>query len=121
MDWSKYPNFKPDEFKCRETGELNMNPDFMAKLQQLRGIYGKPMRITSGYRSARHSIEASKPFPGHHAHGIAVDIGCSGQDAYRILEIALQIGFNGIGVAQKKGVGNFIHLDTASRQSVWSY
>lgn len=121
MDWSKYPSFKADEFKCKETGELKMNPEFMAKLQQLREAYGKPMRITSGYRSPRHSIEAAKQYPGHHAHGIAADIACSGPDAYVLLSLAIGLGFNGIGVALRKGAGSFIHLDTAARKSVWSY
>lgn len=60
MDWSKYPNFSKREFDCKETGENRMTVEFMDKLQELRTRYGKPMRITSGYRSPQHSIEAAK-------------------------------------------------------------
>lgn len=34
-DWSKYPNFKQSEFDCKETGENDMQPEFMDKLQAL--------------------------------------------------------------------------------------
>lgn len=51
MDWSKYPNFSKREFDCKETGENEVQARFMDKLQALRTEYGKPMVITSGYRS----------------------------------------------------------------------
>jgi uncharacterized protein YcbK (DUF882 family) len=123
MDWTRYPNFKADEFKCSHCGVNRMTPDFMGKLQALRTAYGKPMRITSGYRCPQHPTEAKKAAPGSHASGCAVDIGVDGQDAYRLLKLAFVSGFNGIGVNQK-GAGRFIHLDTlesAPRPNVWSY
>ena len=66
MDWSKEVNFDEAEFRCTQTGECRMQPDFMRKLQALREEYGKPLTITSGYRSPQHSIEASKAAPGVH-------------------------------------------------------
>ena len=101
MDWSKYPNFTEAELRCSETGECKMQADFMRRLQALREEYGKPMAITSGYRSPQHSIEASKAQPGTHARGIAVDIAVSGQDCYELMNLAVKHGFTGIGVAQK--------------------
>jgi uncharacterized protein YcbK (DUF882 family) len=123
MDWSKYPNFKADEFKCSHCGKNEMKPDFLTKLQALRTTYGKPMRVTSGYRCPQHPIEAKKAAPGAHASGCAVDIGVEGADAHRLLTLALGAGFTGIGV-QQKGTGRFIHLDTmttGARPTVWSY
>jgi zinc D-Ala-D-Ala carboxypeptidase len=123
MDWTKYPNFKADEFKCSHCGKNEMKPDFMAKLQALRTTYGKPMRVTSGYRCPQHPIEAKKAAPGAHASGCAVDIGVEGADAHRLLTLAMAAGFTGIGV-QQKGTGRFLHLDTltaGTRPTVWSY
>jgi len=123
VDFSKYPNFKADEFKCSHCGANEMQPDFMAKLQALRIEYGKPMRVTSGYRCAKHPVEAKKAAPGAHASGCACDIGVDGADAHRLLGLALKAGFTGIGV-QQKGTGRFIHLDTLKsglRPTVWSY
>ena len=111
IDWSKYPNFTKEEFDCKETGENLMQAGFMDKLQELRTLYGKPIIITSGYRSPKHSIEARKQQPGMHSTGLACDIGCNGQDAYAILKLATALGFTGIGISQKAGLPRFIHLD----------
>jgi len=84
---------------------------------------GKPMRVTSGYRCAKHPVEAKKAAPGAHASGCACDIGVDGADAHRLLGLALKAGFTGIGV-QQKGAGRFIHLDTFEgglRPNCWSY
>jgi zinc D-Ala-D-Ala carboxypeptidase len=121
VDWSQYPNFSKSEFRCKETGENGMQPEFMALLQQLRNRYGKPMLISSGYRSPRHSIEARKAQAGTHAQGIACDVAVSGADAQLLVKLALDLGFTGIGVSQKAGGARFIHLDTAPRRAIWSY
>jgi zinc D-Ala-D-Ala carboxypeptidase len=123
MDWSRYPNFSEDEFKCSHCGKVEMQPSFMAKLQQLRNAYGKPMRISSGYRCPEHPIEARKITPGAHATGLACDIAVQGNDAYSLLKLAFGLEFTGIGV-QQKGGGRFLHLDTMRdppRPNVWSY
>ena len=123
MDWNRYPNFAPNEFKCSHCGKVEMQPAFMEQLQLLRTIYGKPMRITSGYRCPEHPVEARKSKPGAHSEGCAADIGVVGPEAHAILRLALENGFTGIGV-QQKGEGRFIHVDTSTtgaRPSVWSY
>ena len=123
MDWGLYPNFSAKEFDCSHCGKNEMRPEFMGKLQAFRMQYGKPMRITSGYRCPEHPLEAKKPKPGAHASGLACDVGVDGQEAYEILRLAFQLGFKGIGVNQK-GTGRFIHLDMLEeppRPNVWSY
>ena len=81
------------------------------------------MTVTSGYRHETHPIEAEKDKPGIHTMGLAADIACGGSDAYHILQLAFQLGFTGIGVAQS-GRNRFLHLDTYTkppRSNVWSY
>ena len=121
MNWKDYPNFTKSEFDCKETGENDMTQDFMALLQKLRTCYGKPMIISSGYRSPNHSIERRKAQPGAHSQGIACDIAVSGADAHRMVQLAMELGFNGIGVSQKATGARFIHLDIAPRRAIWSY
>ncbi len=121
MNWQDYPNFSKAEFDCKETSENAMQPEFMVLLQQLRNRYGKPIVITSGYRSSRHSIEARKVQLGAHAQGIACDVAVSGADAQMLVKLALDLGFTGIGVSQKSGASRFIHLDIAPRRAIWSY
>lgn len=126
MDWGKYKNFTADEFKCSHCGANEMKPEYMDRLQQLRTAYNKPMRTTSGYRCPQHPIEAAKPSPGPHSTGRAGDFAVQGADSYRLLQLALQFGFTGIGVQQKGNV-RFLHLDDlentsdSPRPTVWSY
>lgn len=126
-DWSAYPNFKAAEFDCQASGENDMQTAFMDKLQALRIEYGKPMRITSGYRHPqKHPIERAKEIPGVHAFGRAADIAVSGADALKLVSLAVKHGFTGIGI-QQKGASRFIHLDDMPQNSgfprptIWSY
>lgn len=100
--------FSPKEFACKETGENNMDSEFLLRLDKLRGECGFPFRITSGYRSTEHSVERKKPRPGTHTKGIAADIACTNSfERYKIIEEALKLGFTGIGIAK-----SFVHVDT---------
>jgi uncharacterized protein YcbK (DUF882 family) len=124
IDWGKYPNFSAKEFKCQHCQVDGIKEEVVVKLQAMRVAYGKPMRITSGYRCPQHPIEIKKSVPGAHALGLAADIGVEGAEAHRILKLAFLQGFNGIGV-QQKGTGRFIHVDIRNGELpgpiVWSY
>jgi uncharacterized protein YcbK (DUF882 family) len=120
MDWTLYPDFREHEFRCRHCGVAAMKPEFLERLQTLRTAYGKPMSISSGYRCPEHPIEKAKAQPGMHATGLAADIAVSGAEAVAVLRLAMAQGFTGIGV-QQKGTGRFIHLDTRTEPTIWSY
>lgn len=110
--------FTLDEFKCQETGENEIKEEFVTALDVLRHECNFPFRITSGYRSPRHSIEAKKKKPGQHAMGIACDIAVNGgNQRIIIVQAALKLGFSGIGVAK-----TFIHVDTRTTpKMMWCY
>jgi zinc D-Ala-D-Ala carboxypeptidase len=114
--------FKVEDFNCQETGENEMCPDFLQKLDALREVCGFPFIVTSGYRSPNHSIEAAKIFSGKpagtHAQGIAADIKVvGGAQRMAIIRNASIMGFNGIGVAK-----GFVHVDTRETTPVaWKY
>jgi uncharacterized protein YcbK (DUF882 family) len=104
-----------------------MSPEFMDALDELREAYGKPLRVTSGYRCPEHPIEARKASAGAHSTGKAIDLAVDRGEAYEVLKLALAMDvFTGIGV-QQKGSGRFIHLDACEepemspRPTVWSY
>ena len=125
MNWNDYPNFSKAEFDCKHTGKNKMRPEFMERLQQVRNAYGKPMRITSGYRDPSHPVEASKSRAGEHSYGMACDVAVSGLDAMDLIVIAYGHGIRRIGIKQN-GTGRFIHLgmgdvDLNFPQTVWSY
>ena len=128
---SRWPSFSfKEEIACKETGTCYIDPDFMDSLQAMRNAIGKPLIITSGYRSPKHSIEAAKNRPGAHPTGKAVDIKCSGPWAHEVLRCLMAYGFTGIGVQQDGPHGDrFLHADRitaeegfhAPRASLWSY
>lgn len=118
MNYGKY--FTEAEFKCKHCGKCEMDQAFLDKINKLRQEYGKSLVVTSGYRCPEHPAERSKVTTGMHTTGKAVDFAVDGENAQRLLMLALQHGFTGIGV-QQKGSGRFIHLDTRDRPALWSY
>lgn len=116
-DW-KY--FKFEDFACKETGENEISPTFVTRLDHLRYVCGFPFIVTSGYRSPLHSAERSKPegSKGQHTLGIAADIAINNAaQRYLIVKHAAQLGFTGIGIAK-----TFVHVDTrATDPVIWLY
>lgn len=130
--WPKdrFINFSFAEIACRETGHCLIDLSFMDKLQRLRSGCGFALKVTSGYRSPDHSVEAAKEARGTHTYGVAVDIAVSGSKAHIVLSEALLLGFTGVGISQKGPLeSRFLHLDCMSpevsarfpRPAVWSY
>lgn len=115
-----YKYFHESEFRCRETGENDMKPEFIHMLDELREQCGFPFTITSGYRSVEHTAERNKPKgkKGTHTQGIAADIAvANGQQRMIIVKKALAMGFGGIGVAK-----SFVHVDMRTTTPVmWTY
>lgn len=122
-EW-RWPHFKRAEMRCKGSGECRVDPAFMDLLEAIRADYGKPMTITSGYRSPEYNAKVSfTGSAGPHTTGRAVDVSVRGEDAHRLLKTALAHGIMGVGVAQK-GESRFLHLDmveTGTRPWVWSY
>ena len=105
--WEEYPNFPKHELDCKHTGENDMQHEFMIVLQAIRNDYDKPMKVTSGYRSRKHPIEAKKgKVIGEHTRGLCADIACTNSsDRFQLMTIALKHGINRIGFHAR-----FLHL-----------
>mgnify|MGYP000545338722 FL=1 len=124
----RWPNFAQREMICSYSGECWLDPASMNALQRLRDTVGVPLPISSGYRSENHPVEISKERGGSHTLGQAFDVVCRGATAYKVVSVAMDCGFTGIGVNQSSE-GRFIHLDTiteldnfpAERPTIWSY
>ena len=117
-DWSAYaPYFNPKvdtRLACRTTGNLAMRKGFMDRMLKLRKMCDFPFIVTSAYRDPTHPEEARKNKPGAHALGVAMDIHVITERAWKVIEIANQLGFTACGVSQKGDFsGRFIHLDSA--------
>jgi uncharacterized protein YcbK (DUF882 family) len=96
-----------------------MDSNFLAKLEEARGIAGVPFTITSGYRTKEHNTYVGGVPNSSHLIGVAADISVSnGSERYIILSALIKAGFRRIGVAK-----TFIHCDTddSKPNSVWTY
>jgi zinc D-Ala-D-Ala carboxypeptidase len=120
--------FKLEEFACRcGCGQNNMDPEFLERVDLLRGELGFPLIVSSGFRCRNHNQNVSNTgTEGPHTTGQAADFLVVGDRALELIIAALRLGFTGIGVSQK-GPSRFIHLDDLPalldrpRPWLWSY
>jgi len=83
--------FKPEEIKGLDLGLVKM-------LDQAREIAGIPFIITSGLRSAEHSLELGGYLNDAHTKGLAVDLRCrDSRQRFLILKGLFAVGFVRIG------------------------
>lgn len=114
--------------KCKSTGE-EMDVTYMHKVDLLRQVYGSPLTVSSGYRCPAHNSEVSTTGQkGPHTTGKAIDFSISLEAAYRLIYIALQLDFTGIGIKQAGASEHrFIHIDGLRapdgfpRPRIWTY
>lgn len=129
-----YPHFTKEEMACRGIGcDCKGEPglpkaELMEKLEQVREAFGRSMHITSGFRCGSHNAKVSQSGrTGPHTTGLAVDLACYSYDAFKLIQIAMSLGFQGIGVSQRKGQPRFIHIDICESKGViirplfWGY
>lgn len=118
-------NFHSEEFACPCCGKSEMNIHTVERLQRIRDIYGKPIRIVQGggFR-CRHYHEGG-PLSAH-LTGEAVDLDIPQADLYMATGLAFMAGFSGIGVKNRQGRWQ-LHIDDAEQKEgrprpwIWSY
>lgn len=114
--WNDIRYFKPNEFADKSNGALVISENLVRMLDQVREIYGKPITITSGYRTPEHNAEVGGVPDSAHVKGLAADI--YGSNMLDLLAAVKMVGFKRVGVAS-----NFIHvdIDTSKPQVAWTY
>ena len=106
---ARWKFFDDDEIKGLDT-------QFVAKLDDARGIAGVPFRITSGRRSEAENRRVGGTDNSAHLSGRAVDLRSRGSSShFKILKGAYLSGIKRIGVYfDEEGEPSHIHLDDAS-------
>jgi hypothetical protein len=112
-DWP-YPSFSPRELACKGTGELVIDDHAMGLLQNLRNRLGKPLVLTSAYRSASHNKRVGGAKRSKHLEAIAFDVRMENHDPHEFEAAARAAGFTGFGYYPKSG---FMHIDTGPARS----
>jgi uncharacterized protein YcbK (DUF882 family) len=100
-------NFILSEFACNDgSKEITVDYELIEKLQQFRDALGKPISVTSGYRTVTYNKKNGGISTSHHLTGKAADIKVSGMTPLAVAKAADKIGFLGIGVYP-----TFTHVD----------
>lgn len=114
-DFKLTKNFMLHEFVCKDgSGELMIDLPSIELLQKLRDYFGKPVYITSAYRSPEYNKQVGGVKNSYHLQGRAFDIYIEGVTPSKVAEIAEKIGFTGIGIYDE-----FTHVDTRNIKSHW--
>ena len=119
------PAFRVREFRCRDsTDTILIDEGLVVLLQCIREHFGKPVVITSGYRTAAHNAAVGGAKSSQHLLGRAADIrveGVSVEDVAAYAE-SLMPGWGGVGRYPVKAgrAKGWVHVDTRPNKSRWT-
>ena len=118
------PGFRVREFRCKDgSDEILVDEALVLLLQCIREHFGKPVTITSGYRTAAHNAAVGGAKSSQHLLGRAADIrvqGVSVEDVAAYAE-SLMPDWGGVGrypVKAGRATG-WVHVDTRADKARW--
>jgi uncharacterized protein YcbK (DUF882 family) len=123
--------FEFDSPDVQGSGQL-MSKELLSKLDQVREMYGKPIQVTSGYRTEAHNekvggVQKTYDDNGNvvnkgssHLYGLAADIACTNSaDRFHLVQLLMLHNIKRIGIAK-----TFIHIDVdpdKAQNVIWTY
>ena len=121
------PGFRVREFRCRDGSDtVLVDEGLVVLLQCIREHFGKPVTITSGYRTAEHNAKVGGAKSSQHLLGRAADFYVEGVPVATVAAYAetLLPGRGGIGRYPKdakhpKRMTGWVHIDTRTNKSRW--
>lgn len=118
------PHFRVREFRCHDGSDpVFIDSALVELLEQLRAHFGKPVTITSAYRTPAHNVKAGGATFSQHLYGRAADIrvqGVSVEDVAACAEHLLP-GRGGVGRYPAKAgrAAGWVHVDTRTEKARW--
>ena len=111
-------NFKVKEFACADGSDaVFISPQLVQILQKIRTHFGRPVTITSAFRSQAHNTKEGGVANSQHLYGLAADIVVTGVAPAKVAAYAetLLSGTGGIGIYK-----GFTHIDVRSKKARWN-
>jgi uncharacterized protein YcbK (DUF882 family) len=113
-------HFSFSEFRCGcGCNRQDIKIELVDKLQMVRTMYDKPMRITSGFRCRKFNGNIGAKDTSSHVDGEAADIHCDNSSDRDLLVGLLRSQFTRMGIDR-----NFIHVDISKKKDspvLWVY
>ena len=112
-------NFTVAEFASKDGSRVVIiNPKLPEYLQKARDHFGKPMIITSGYRTTSHNMKVGGVSNSQHVFGNAADVYIPGVSVTDLYNYFCDIAGNGCGI----GIyDTFVHFDVRPTKSRFDY
>ena len=112
-------NFTVAEFASKDGSRVVIiNPKLPEYLQKAREHFGKPMIITSGYRTTSHNAKVGGVSNSQHVFGNAADVYIPGISVTDLYNYFCDIAGNGCGI----GIyDTFVHFDVRHTKSRFDY
>lgn len=114
------PNFKVSDFRCKSGSDVILiNPALIDLLEKIRAHFGKPIRITSGYRTPKHNKSLERPDGSgaaqnsQHMYGNAADIQIDGVTPKEVADWLNTWHKGGLGLYKR-----FTHVDVRNTVGV---
>ena len=121
------PAFRVREFRCRDgTDAVLIDEELVVVLQCIREHFGRPVHITSGYRTAARNAAVRGSKSSQHLLGRAADLWVEGTTVEAVAAYAesLLVNRGGIGRYPKDAkhptrTTGWVHIDTRPGKSRW--
>lgn len=112
-------NFTVAEFASKDGSRVVIiNPLLPEYLQKARDHFGKPLIITSGYRTTAHNANVGGVSNSQHVFGNAADVYIPGVSVLELYNYLCEIAGNSCGI----GIyDTFVHFDVRTTKSRFDY
>ena len=115
-DYQITEHFKLKEFACKNSEAVIISENLCFVLEAIRAHFGKPVVVSSGYRTPEYNTKVGGAVKSQHTLGMAADIHISGVKPADVAAYArvLMPNYGGIGI-----YSTFTHIDIRSDVENW--